>query len=227
MTRRIFFVMFLAVALCAPAFADAAAADAEKSLSVRTFQFKHRDANSAAALIKQLVSSEGSVSLQPTSNSLVVTDRPDNLRSIAAVLTQYDTPPQPVQLSVRLATAGRVDPAQATGVPDALKDVAANLGMFSYNTFEMVGSANVEGREGAPGSVDLGGGYRADFKVGEFDPASKSVRVADFRLSRLQGDQLTQLYKATLNLKVGQTVVYGAANPQGGRMLIVVLNAKR
>ena len=228
MTKRIFLVMFLAMALCAPAFADAAAADAEKSLSVRTFQFKHRDANSAAALIKQLVSSEGSVSLQPTSNSLVVTDRADNLRSIAAILTQYDTPPQPVTISVRLVSATRVDPAQATGVPTELSDIAPNLAMFSFNSFEILGMANLEGREGEPGSIELESGYRADFKLGEYDPGSKTIRLADFRLAKLQKDQLTQLYKATLNLKVGQTVIYGTArDPQSSRLLIVVLNAKR
>ena len=71
-------------------------------------------------------------------------------------------------------------------------------------------------------------GYRADFKLGDYDPASRSIRLADFRLAKLQKDQLTQLYKATLNLKVGQTVIYGTAkDPQSSRLLIVVLNAKR
>src|SRR5437762_846987 len=49
-----------------------------KSVSVRTFQFKFKDADRAAAMIKPLLSIDGSMSIQPSANSLVVTDHPDN-----------------------------------------------------------------------------------------------------------------------------------------------------
>ncbi|HVS29931.1 MAG TPA: secretin N-terminal domain-containing protein [Thermoanaerobaculia bacterium] len=229
MTRRSLAVLLL-VLLAVPgvAIADTAPADAEKTASVRTFQLRHKDADKAAAMIKALMSAEGSVSIQPGTNSLVVTDRPENLKNIAAAMLAYDAPPQPVQLTVRLITAARVDPAAAAAVADDMKDVAGKLAMLRYNAFQSVGAANVEGREGEQGLVDIGNGYRAEFRFGEYDPATDSLRVTDFKLSRLQNEQLTQLMKTTLNLKVGQMTIMGAArDPESARALMVVFAAKR
>ncbi|PYQ61934.1 MAG: hypothetical protein DMF58_03195, partial [Acidobacteria bacterium] len=69
------------------AFADDVAA-AAKSLSVRTFSFKYKDADKAAAMIKPLMSSEGTISIQPSTNALVVTDRAENLKAITKTLTE-------------------------------------------------------------------------------------------------------------------------------------------
>ena len=230
MTKRVLFGLFLVLAMCVSAFADdaTAAAEGQKSLSVKTFQFKHKDADRAAAVVKPLMSAEGSISIQPSSNSVVITDRPENLKAISAALTQFDTPPQLFKLSVRLVAASRVE-GNAPRTPDELKDVAPKLGMLRYNALETLGSVNVEGREGEPGLFDLESGYRADFKFGDYDPPSDSVKISDFKLSRLQGDQLTALLKTTLNLKLGQTVIIGVTptKTQGQRALMIIVSAKR
>jgi hypothetical protein len=78
------------------------------------------------------------------------------------------------------------------------------------------------------GIVTLPTGYRADFKFGEYDPASDSLKVSDFHLSRLQNDQLTSLLKTTLNLRIGQTYIVGATKaPQSQRALMIVLVARK
>ena len=223
MTRRIFVALIALAMMTGVAYADAA--DAGKALSVRTFQFKFKEADKAAAVIKQLVSADGSMSIQPSTNSLVVTDHPDNLKAIAATLEKYDAPAQNVKLSVRLVGASRVDAAPATD--PALKDVANELSMLRFNAFERLGEAEVQGKEGEPGLVELGSGYRAEFKFGEYDPASDTIKLNDFRLSKLQSDQLVQIYKASLNLKIGRTVIIGATKPQGQRALMIVVVAKR
>jgi hypothetical protein len=55
--------------------------------------------------------------------------------------------------------------------------------------------------------------------------------VSNLKLSRLQGaqkDQLTQLLKTSLNIKLGQTVILGAArDPQSQRALVLVLSVTR
>src|SRR5512140_3497579 len=104
MTNRFALILFLMVAICGAALAEPAQTDAAKALSVRTFQFKHKDADKAAAAIKSLMSAEGSVAIQPTTNALTVTDRPENLKSIAATLAQFDTPPQAFRLTVRVVS---------------------------------------------------------------------------------------------------------------------------
>ncbi len=229
MTKRFALMFFLVLAVCGAAFADdapAAAADAAKNLSVKTFQFKHKDADRAAAVVKPLMSAEGSISIQPSTNSVVITDRPENVKAIAAALDKFDTPPQAFKLSVRLVAASRTEGA-APRTPDELKDIAPNLAMLRFNTFENLGSANIDSREGQSGLVDFSA-YHADFKLGDYDPASDSVQLIDFKVSKLQNDQLTPiLKKATMNLKLGQTVVVGAGKTEGTRALMVILAVKR
>ncbi|HSP17612.1 MAG TPA: secretin N-terminal domain-containing protein [Thermoanaerobaculia bacterium] len=224
MTKRFAFMLFLALAVCGTAFADDDAADAQKSLSVKTYQFKHKDADKATAVVKQLMSAEGSISIQPSTNSVVITDRPDNLKAITAALVQFDTPPKAFKLSIRLVAASRAEGPART--PDDLRDVAPSLGM-RFNVLESLGSITVDGHEGEPGIVDLPTGYRADFRFGDYDPASDSVQISDFKLSKLQGDQLTPLLKTTLNLKIGQTVIFGATKPEGKKALVLVFAAKK
>lgn len=225
MTKRILFVLFLAFAISGAAFADDDAAAAQKSLTVKTYQFKHKDAGKAADVLKNLVSPEGSISIQPSTNSVVVTDRAENMKAITTALEQYDTPPQSFKISVRLISAAH---AEAPRVADELKDVRPSLAMLPFNAFESLGSANVDGREGEPGMIDLASGYRADFKIGDYDPSSDSVKVSDLKISKLQGDQLTQILKpTTMNLKLGQTIILGAGKPQGQKALILVISARR
>ncbi|HSP35205.1 MAG TPA: secretin N-terminal domain-containing protein [Thermoanaerobaculia bacterium] len=224
MTKRIALVLFLALAVCGAAFAGDDAAAAQKTLSVKTYQFKHKDASKAADVLKTLVSAEGSISIQPSANSIVITDRPENMKAITAALEKYDTAPQAFKLSVRLVSASRGEARR----PDELKDIAPSLSMLPYNAFEALGSANVDGREGEPGVVDLASGYRADFKFGDYDPSSDSVKISDLKIAKFQGDQLTQILKATtMNLKLGQTVILGAGKPQGQKALILVISARR
>ena len=205
------------------AFADAA----EKSLSVRSFTFKYKEADKAAVVIKSMLSADGSMSIQPSTNALVVTDRADILRNIAKTLADYDTPPQAFRLFVRLVGASRVQ-GTPPKVSDDLKDVAPKLAMLRFNAFESLGSADFGGREGDPGILTLPTGYRADFKLGEYDPASDSVKVSDFHLSKLQNEQLTSLLKTTLNLRIGETYVIGATKTaQSQRALLIILVARK
>ncbi|MGZ5432671.1 MAG: secretin N-terminal domain-containing protein [Thermoanaerobaculia bacterium] len=221
--KRITVVLMALLFVSATALADAA--DVGKSLSVRTFQFKHKQADKAAVIIKSHLSADGSMSIQPAANALVVTDDPENLKKIAALLATFDTPPQPFRLTVRLISAGRGG--KGARLPDELRDVESKLAVLRYDSVESIGSAEVGGKEGDSGIVSLAA-YRADFKFGEYDPASDTISISDFQLSRLTGDQLTPMMKTTLNLKLGQTIVVGVtrqANSQ--RALMMVLSAQR
>ena len=225
MTRRFLLTLLVLLAIAGAAIGDTAPADAEKSLAVRTFQLKHKEADKTAAMIKELMSAEGSVAIQPGTNSVVVTDRAENLKNVAAAILKYDVAPQLMELTVRIISAGRGDTPR---VAEELKDVGATLSTLRYNVFDSVGVAKVQGREGEQGFAEIGGGYRAEFRFGEYDPASDTVRVADFKLSRLQKEELTQVLKTSLNLKVGQVFIMGASrDPQSARALMVVFTPKR
>lgn len=230
--KRVLLMISMMAALSGAAFADppaAAAADSKPGLAVRTFTFKFKQADKAAEAIKPLLSTEGSMSIQPSTNSLVVTDRAENMKNVARMIGDFDKEPQSFRLYVRIVGASRV--AGTPKIPDDLKDVARKLAILPYNSYEAVGEATVQGKEGDPGLVDMQTGYRADFKFGEYDPASDSIAVKDLQISRLTGaqkDQLTSLLKTTLNLAIGQTYILGASKaPQSQRALMIVLVARR
>lgn len=198
----------------------------DKPLAVRTFTFKYKDADKAAAIIKPLVSAEGSMSIQPSANALQVTDRAENLRQISKAIADFDAPAKAFRLTVRLVSASRV--ATPAKVGEELKDVAQKLSMLRFNSFESVGEANIESKEGDSGNIDMPSGYRAEFKLGEYDAASDSIKIHDFRLSKLQKDQLTFVLKTTLNLGIGQTYIVGASKaPESQHALMIVLIARR
>jgi len=229
--KRVFLMMSMMLALSGAAFAEpaAAAADAKPALAVRSFTFKFKQADKAAAAIKPLLSKEGSMSIQPSTNSLVVTDRAENLKTVAKLIGDFDKEPQSFRLYVRIVGASRVE--GTPKIPDDLKDVARKLAILPYNSFENVGESTVQGKEGDPGLIDMQTGYRANFKFGEYDPASDSIAVNDLQIARLTGaqkDQLTSLLKTSLNLTIGQTYILGASKaPQSQRALMIVLVARR
>ena len=226
MKRTLMMILALALAMGGTALADDAG-EAGKSLSVRTFSFKYKQAENAATVIKPLMSTEGSMSMQPSTNALVVTDLPENMKKIAAALAEFDKAAQAFRLSVRLVSAARVAADQQPRIADDLRDLAPKLALLRYNSLAAVGSADVLGKEGEPGLIEMNG-YRADFKFGEYDAASDSISLNDFRLSRHESDSVSPLMKTTLNLKLGQTFVISATrDPKSQRALMIVVSAKR
>jgi hypothetical protein len=222
--KRLMMTFLSLLLLTANVFADAA--DVGKSLTVRTFQFKHKQADKAAGVIKPLMSADGSMAIQPATNSLVVTDLAENMKKIAAAIAQFDAPQKAIGLSIRLVSAARGS-AEEARVDPLLDDVASKLALLRYNVLESIGSAKASGKEGEPGLVEMNG-YRADFRFGEYDPASDSVKLNDFKLSKLDGDQLAPMLKTSLNLKIGQTVILGATKqPNSQKALMIVVTAQR
>jgi hypothetical protein len=229
--KPILLMISMTLALCGAAFAEPAAAAAgdKAGLAVHSFSFKFKQADKAAAAIKPLMSPDGSMAIQPSTNSLVVTDRAENMKAVAKLIADFDKEPQSFHLYVRIVGASRVE--GNPKIADDLKDVARKLAILPYNSFENVGEATVQGKEGDPGLIDMQSGYRADFRFGEYDPASDSIAVKDLQIARLTGaqrDQLSSLLKTSLNLTIGQTYILGAAKaPQSQRALMIVLVARR
>lgn len=219
-------VSFLVLAPLALADADPAA-----RLTARAFHLRFKDTERAATAIKGVLSSEGSISIQPSSNTIIVTDRSENLQKVALILGQFDAPPQSFTIDLQLIAASR---SESPKVPDELRGLAGKLsGALKFNSFEKMGAITAGGKEGDPVIIEkLSETFRAEFKFGEYDPASDTIQVKEFQLSRLQpnssGSEVVSLLRTSLNLKVGQTVILGASRlPDSNRALMLVLVAKR
>ena len=203
--KRVFLLILVAAFTTGLAMAEPAA-DAGKALPSRTFEMKFKAVDRAATLIKPLLSPEGSVSTESSNGTLTVSDKPANVAAIAAALQEFDTAPRPLKLSIRLVLAGRAG--AGARIPEEVRDLAPKLAMIGFNSAEALGQAGIEGHEGEPAAIEMANGYRAAFKFGDYDPTSKTVSVNDLHVSKLDADQSAKdLYRTTLNLKVGQTYI--------------------
>lgn len=205
--------------------------DAGVSLRTRSFRLSYRTPERAAAVVRPLISAEGSVSIQPGTNTVVITDRPENLAGVAKALEQFDAPARPFRVELKVVAVSRAESPAA--VPEDLKDLSTKLGaVLRFNSFEKMGEFNAEGKEGdVLLNLQVSDSYRADMTFGEHDPVKDIVRLQDVQISRVlpggQGTVEPLLKRTSLNLKVGQTVILGAQRPESNRALMFVLVARR
>jgi hypothetical protein len=200
-----------------------------EAVAARSFQLQFRDASRAAVVIKPLITDKGSVSIQPSTNTLVVTDLPERLEEVARILGEYDAPARSFTIDLKLVAASTSQ--NPPPVPPDLKEISSKLGgVLRFNQFEKIGELVTSGREGTPVLIEIDGGYRAEFRLGDFDPISRSLRLEDFKLSRVpqRGGELQQLLKTSINLRLGQTVALGASRDPGStRALMIVLRGEQ
>lgn len=209
----------------------AAAAAAAGDLETRSYRLKFKEIDRAASLIKSVVSAEGSISLQPASRTIVITDRSENLRRIVQMLDRFDVAPQAFTLELKLATAARGGEAK---VPEEFKSIASKLAMLGFTQLEKVGESVATGKEGDASTGAPGSAYRIDFQFGSFDPASETIRVNELRVQRVGKPdangiaEVTQLFKTSLNVRLNQETVLGVArDASSNRTLMLVVTARR
>ncbi len=153
MKRTILILAFLLALVPA-----AAAADAADDLSARSYQIRFKKLPDAVDLISDLLSEEGSVSMQPRLKRLVVQDRLDVLDRIGAVLDDFDQPPVNVDVTVSLflgsdsrdEEAGRH--ANTGSISREVRGITETLGDFTkWTAYDTIGSRSVTCVRGQPG----------------------------------------------------------------------------
>ena|SRR5687767_2822271 len=228
MKRKLHLTILVLFFAAGPAWAED---DAGASLRTRSFRLSYRTPERAAAVVRPLISAEGSVSIQPGTNTVVITDRPENLAGVAKALEQFDAPARPFRVELKVVAVSRAESPAA--VPEDLKDLSQKLGaVLRFNSFEKMAEFNAEGKEGdVLLNLQVSDSYRADMTFGEHDPVKDVVRLQDVQISRVppggQGTVEPLLKRTSLNLKVGQTVILGAQRPESNRALMFVLVARR
>ncbi|UCC95586.1 MAG: hypothetical protein JSW40_02255 [Candidatus Omnitrophota bacterium] len=88
----IFFFIFTAAGFCQA-----------YNLKMRVFRLKHSSARSLYPVIEGLKSDEGKVSFDPQTNTLIVRDYPQNIKSISEVIESLDVVPRQVEIKVVIA----------------------------------------------------------------------------------------------------------------------------
>jgi hypothetical protein len=221
--KRVFIAAFGAFSLFA--FAMFAAEEA----AVKVFILKYRQVEEAALLIRSHLSDAGTVTLTPRLKAITVTDREENLRTIARVIAQFDAPPRGFTFAIKLVRARAEVPAGS--IDREIGGMGAKLkSLFQFNDYSLIDSSVIRGIEGGPVAAQLGeegDAYMLNFWI---EPAGsgEQLLLAPFSLSRLRRNQQGRivpvaLYRAPMSVTLNQTLVVGASKEEGSKNALILI----
>src|SRR5207247_4077029 len=148
--------------------------------SVRVFVLKYKRVEEAALLIRPHLSESASITLTQRLNAMTVTDRDENLKTIAKLIAEFDAPPRGFTFAVKLVRA-RAD-VPAGSMAREIGGLGAKLkSMFQFNDYALIDSATLHGAEGRSVSYRLGEEYVLTFTIGPAGAAAE-LRLSPFAL---------------------------------------------
>lgn len=190
---------------------------------VKVVTLQYQPAEAAFELIRPLLSPEGSVELQPASNTLVIRDDWRRMEPILATLESFDHPPRRLQLSIRLVEASAEEREGDAPLPAEL--VQRLHGVFRYHAFRQLGWLQIAPLERQSVRHRVGNDFRVEFELGAVLD-ERRIRLEGFRIYRAR-DRERPLLNTHLNLVLGQTLVLGLArNETSDRALVVVIEGR-
>jgi len=212
--------------LAFPPLSAAAEKSVSEEVSVRVFVLKYRRVEEAALLIRPHLSDSASVTLTQKLNVMTVTDREENLKTIAKVLAGFDVPPRGFTFAIKLVRA-RAD-VPAGSMAQEIGGLGAKLKtMFQFNDYALIDSAAIQGAEGKTVSYRLGEEYLLNFTIGPAGVGDELL-LSPFQLSRLKKNEqgrvsAVPLYRAAIPILLNQTLVVGASKEEGSKNALILI----
>lgn len=224
MRTKFFAAALGAFSLFAPAIFGA------EEAAVKVFILKYRQVEEAALLIRPHLSDAGTVTLTPRLRAITVTDREENLRTIARVISQFDAPPRGFTFAIKLVRARAEVPAGS--IDREIGGMGAKLkSLFQFNDYSLIDSAVMRGIEGGPVAAQLGeeaDAYMLNFWIEPLGGADQQLMLSPFSLSRLRRNAQGRvvpvaLYRAPMAVTLNQTLVVGASKEEGSKNALILI----
>jgi hypothetical protein len=216
----------LALAAAMALFAAALPLTAEDQAVVKVFALKYKRVEEAALLIRGNLSPSASVTLAPRLNAMTVTDREENLRTIAKILAEFDKPPRSFTVAVKLVRARSDVPAGT--MSKEIGGLGAMLASyFHFNDYELIDSAVLRSSEGQEAACRLGDDYQVSFTIGR-SSFGQTLLLSPFVLSRMKKDAVkgaapSQLYRTAMAVEPNQTLVVGASRDEASKTALILI----
>lgn len=194
--------------------------------SVRVFVMKHKRVEEAALLIRPHLSESASVTLTQRLNAMTVTDQEDRLKTIARIISAFDTPPRGFSFAVRLVRA-RAD-VPAGSISQEIGGLGAKLrSLLQFNDYTLIDSAVMRGVEGEPVEYRLGDEFLLSFRIGPTGSGDDLI-LSPFSLARLRRDEAGRvrrvtLYRAPMPITLNQTLVVGASKEESSKTALILI----
>lgn len=202
---------------------------AAEEAAVKVFILKYRQVEEAALLIRPHLSDAGTVTLTPRLKAITVTDREENLRTIARVIAQFDAPPRGFTFAIKLVRARAEVPAGS--IDREIGGMGAKLrSLFQFNDYNLIDSTVMRGIEGGPVAAQLGeegDAYLLNFWI-EPTGSGDQLLLSPFSLSRLRRNPQGRivpvaLYRAPMPVTLNQTLVVGASKEEGSKNALILI----
>ena len=194
--------------------------------SVRVFVLKWKRVEEAALLIRPHLSESASVTLTQRLNAMTVTDREENLKTIARDLAEFDVPPR----GLHLRGQARAGPRRRAGRVDRRGDRRARSEAEVHVPVQRLRADRLRGsprRGGQPLAYRLGGEYILTFTIG---PAASERRAAALALSARPleerpepGRRLGRSTAPRSRSSSNQTLVVGASREEGSKNALILI----
>ena len=193
---------------------------------MRVFVLKYKRVEEAALLIRPHLSDSASVTLTQRLNAMTVTDREENLKTIAKIIAEFDAPPRGFTFAVKLVRA-RADVA-AGSMAQEIGGLGAKLkSMFQFNDYALIDSAVISGTEGQAGLVPPRRRVHADLLDRPRGRRRRAAALAHRALAaeeeRAGPDGTVPLYRASLPVALNQTLVLGASRDEASKNALILI----
>jgi hypothetical protein len=194
--------------------------------AVKVFMLKYKRVEEAALLIRPHLSPSASITLTQSLNAMTVTDREENLKTIAKVLASFDLPPRGFSVAVKLVKA-RAD-VSAGSMSKEISGLGAKLTeLFKFNDYVLIDSAVIRGVEGEGVTYRLGDDYQISFTIGR-SSFGEVLLLSPFSLSRMRKNEQgkvvpVQLYRAPMSIELNQTLVVGASRDEASKSALILV----
>ena len=206
-------------------------ADAEP-LVLHAYSLRYQQAIEAIPLIQPLLTSRGTLELQPGGNTLVIRDTNAALARIVPQLRAFDHPAQAIRVEIQVVRASRnlvSPPARHSDLADALTRQLRQL--LPYDIYELQAQAQLSSQEGQAVAYDMGKDYEVTFRVGTLLDG-KNLRLSNFTISRRAPGPgrrpVTLLAQGSLMLCLDQTISVGLTRSEGSREAqLFIVTARR
>lgn len=200
----------------------------DEAVVVRVFRVEHAKVAEVSAAIQPMLSSEGSVTVQPAKGRLTVRDRAGVMAAITEAVARLDTKPLPFRIHVELLEGSTTPVSMATG-----QEVGRRLKkMFPFQYYRGLGTVDIAGVTGDEVSVDLNEGFRISVTVLDhrMEPTAFGIPNQNLRLDlrplvleRAGSNGAKEILRTRVVLSQNQEVVIGAGEAEDSDQGLVLI----
>ncbi len=195
------------------------------SVRLMVFSLHRQRVFDALTLVRPLLSTQGSVELDPNDNTISVRDNLAALSRVAIAIRAFDRESQPVRIDVQLIDAETAKISPVSPSPGIAPDLLDRLRqLLRFQSFSLLAHGQIESREGEAVVYEMAQGYRLSFELGTIADG-KRIRLSGFRMAHAQqGEPEHELVRTVVHLGLDQPLILGLTRDESSdRALLLVL----